>query len=98
MDDGLRGEIERLGGRGSLEREIGMLRMALERAVVEELEGGGVDKLATTMSRLTNAIERVVKTQRMLESAAVDEREALIRAALEDIGMGESAVKGDDDG
>lgn len=89
MDGGLRESIEELGRRGSLEREIGMLRMALERAVVEGLEGGDVDKLATTMSRLTNAIERVVKTQRMLEEAVVDEREALIHAALEDIGVGE---------
>lgn len=89
IDAGLSAVIEAAGGDLSVAREIGGLRLVLQRVVVVEGLDGDVYRTAETVARLVEAIVQAVRTERLTRGAQADDLAAAVDAILGDLGLGE---------
>ncbi len=86
FDQRIAGVIARAGSEGSLNDEIGALRLVLARVLAEEEDPA---RLATSIPRIVDAVVRAVRAQRTLSgSMAEDLTEALTQMLIE-LGLGE---------
>ena len=79
LPEALRAIVAEAGRDGRLGTEIGALRVALERLLLEVPDA---ERLATLLPRLTNAIVRALHTQRALGGEEDDEMAELVKRVL----------------
>jgi hypothetical protein len=79
LPEALRAIVAEAGRDGRLGTEIGALRVVVERLLLEIPD---VERLATLLPRLTNAIVRALQTQRTLGGEEDDELAEVLKQVL----------------
>lgn len=75
------------GGRGGLQDEIALLRLAVRRlfALSQEQDDGEAVKTLTALSAAAARLARIVQTQAQLSGASDGDLEALLMQALSEV-------------
>ena len=81
--------IRKEGEGGSLQNEIGALRIILNRVIAMDALDGDPTKTAATVSRLVDSLVRAVKMQRALQGDLADDLAGALTTVLIDMGLGD---------
>jgi hypothetical protein len=86
FDQRIASVIERAGSEGSLNDEIGALRLVLARVLAEEEDPV---RLATSIPRIVDAVVRAVRAQRTLSGTMAEDLTEALTQMLIELGLGE---------
>ncbi len=86
FDQRIAGVIARAGSEGSLNDEIGALRLVLARVLAEEEDPA---RLATSIPRIVDAVVRAVRAQRTLSGTMAEDLTEALTQMLIELGLGE---------
>lgn len=89
IEAGLAAVIAAAGGELSVAREIGGLRLVLQRVIVVDGLDGDVYRTAETVAGLVEAIVAAARTERLTRGAAADDLAAAVDTILGELGLGE---------
>jgi hypothetical protein len=81
--------IRQAGESGSLQQEIGALRIVLNRVIAMDALEGDPAKTAATVARLVDSLVRAVKMQRALEGDLADDLAGALTTVLIEMGLGD---------
>lgn len=81
--------IRQAGTDGSLQQEIGALRIVLQRVIAMDALDGDPTKTAATVARLVDSLVRAVKMQRALEGELADDLAGALTTVLIEMGLGD---------
>jgi hypothetical protein len=81
--------IRRAGEEGSLQQEIGALRIVLSRVIAMDALDGDPAKTAATVARLVDSLVRAVKMQRALQGDLADDLADALTTVLIEMGLGD---------
>jgi len=81
--------ISQAGEDGSLQNEIGALRIVLNRVIVMDALDGDPAKTAATVARLVDSLVRAVKMQRALKGDLTDDLADALTTVLIEMGLGD---------
>jgi len=81
--------IRQAGKSGSLQQEIGALRIVLNRVIAMDALDGDPAKTAATVARLVDSLVRAVKMQRALEGELADDLAGALTTVLIEMGLGD---------
>jgi hypothetical protein len=82
--------IRQAGEEGSLQQEIGALRVVLQRVIAMDGLDGDPTKTAATVARLVDSLVRAVKMQRALEGELADDLAGALTTVLIELGLGDA--------
>ncbi len=85
FDQRIAGVIARAGSEGSLNDEIGALRLVLARVLAEEEDPA---RLATSIPRIVDAVVRAVRAQWTLSGTMAEDLTEALTQVLIDLGLG----------
>jgi len=80
--------LETIGGELSLGREIGALRLMLQRVIAMDALDGDPRDTATTITRLVDGIVRAVRAQRAISGELADDLSDALTKVLIELGAG----------
>ena len=83
--------IQRAGEDGSLQHEIGALRVVLNRVIAMDALDGDPAKTAATVARLVDSLVRAVKMQRALQGDLADDLAGALTTVLIEMGLGDES-------
>lgn len=81
--------IRQAGQDGSLQNEIGALRVVLNRVIAMDALEGDPAKTAATVARLVDSLVRAVKMQRALQGDLADDLAGALTTVLIEMGLGD---------
>ena len=89
IDQAVQQVIRRAGESGSLQQEIGALRIVLNRVLAMDALEGDPAQTAATVARLVDSLVRAVKMQRALEGDLADDLAGALTTVLIEMGLGD---------
>ena len=81
--------IRQAGEEGSLQQEIGALRIVLQRVIAMDALDGDPAQTAATVARLVDSLVRAVKMQRALKGDLADDLAGALTTVLIEMGLGD---------